>query len=341
MIYIRRNRYEKKNIQGESILKLFELDVALVLAICLTLLLLTACASINDGVPQSRSMSVSQSYENISNLEEKEYLANELEKRGFGKYAINSMSLYTGNFNGCQSLEKEVDRSQLLIYSVINEDNIVAISKADKTIFKMSQVDGILYDIKDNPGYVHDDEYKEQEAELALKNFLKENTDIDPDLYDIIPGFQYIDDGYNYHFRFRDKSRGIEAKDIYQFYVSKKLDIIAEITYVSGPVEKLIHVNEMDLHSRWGADGKTFSIDEVKEILLKALDRNGATGNFKIEQNVVTVMLDFYEYRLCFNDGSCEVYRISPDLTYADQFDISYENSEIPTFTYLKGSPKS
>lgn len=267
----------------------------------------------------------------------------ELEQRGIADYRNAEFEPYFDNINGCISSNGEFDVSELLVYKINTEpspDNymIAAISKDLKHFFTMSHADGIMYDIRDNPAYIHDGEYSVGMAQQELEQYLLAETTIDLGQYNIFAEAKHMDGADNYYIVLNEKDAIYWTDHTFEFYVSKDLKRIAQIDYVDGPAEELQYVGVITL-TPGATSASSYTIDEVKQILIQWLQpeiSSQANGDFIEQQEVKTEKVPLYQFRVPAEDGTTDIYRISADLSYADRL-LAVETIERqPQFTYLK-----
>lgn len=218
-----------------------------VTALLAVLLLLAGCAA----APESASSSLPTP---------EEVLCQELKQRGIADYDSKALEPYDGSINGCISYTdwgREWDMGELLVYKIVTGYNqyqgesgpvtiadydVAAVTKDLQYFFAMSHVDGALYDIRDNAAYIHDGEHTREEARRELERYLRAETDINPDDYDITVWAQWIDEAYNYQAALDEKGAAPGADHAHEFYLSKDLKRIARIDYRQEPGERKEHL---------------------------------------------------------------------------------------------------
>lgn len=322
-----------------------------VAALLAALLLLAGCAA----VPESASSPAPPTPEEV--------LCRELRQRGIADYDSSALEPYDGNINGCISYtdwEREWDTGELLVYRIVTGCNqyqgesgpvtiadydVAAVTKDLQYFFAMSHIDGILYDIRDNAAYIHEGEYTQEEARRELERYLRAETNIDPDGYDITVWAQWIDEAYNYQAALDEKGAAPGAGHAYEFYLSKDLKRIARIDYRQEPGERKEH-----LGGRFQPDAPAegpYTAEELKALLLDWLRRGPLP---QAEEGDILIELDgtqgpqyrhkvpLYRYRVPLEGDSSYLFDIFADLSYADWFLAAPTEELYPKayYTYVK-----
>lgn len=181
--------------------------------------------------------------ETISTQQGLEMLRLELYQRGIVDYRHMKAEPYYEKNIFCESSFGDFDANDLYMYKFqIGEDvgnyMIAAITKDLKCFFLMSQVDGTLYDIRDFPDYIHEGEYSAEAARQELERYLIAETEINLDLYNIYVQGEKIDGGDRYYVMLNGKNTMDWSEHAYEFYISKDLKCIAQITYDETTNEK-------------------------------------------------------------------------------------------------------
>ena len=292
-------------------------------------------------LPQQSTSLSNEEVDNISSQIALDTLCLELYQRGIADYRGLDAEPYYNNVDYCMSSCGEFESSELFVFKIqtgTDSENymIAAVSHDLKHFFQMSHVDGILYDIRDSPSYIHDGEYSADIAQKEIESYLVSETTIDPKQYDVYTFAEKIDGSYNYHIVLNEKNGTDWTQHAFEFYVSKDLKRIARIDYVDAMVESLQHVESITGLKCDGVNGDSFTIEEVKDILAQWIQKEKPNDSI-VGQNEIEIGKGiFYQFRVMTEDGKINIYRISTDLFYADEFAVIETIGKVQQFTYLK-----
>ena len=302
------------------------------------------CASDGPSSPAEAGMQAPGGV--LDAIKPEDVLLRELAEKGFDDLRDAKTELYTENNNGCVSSFGEFDAEDLLIYQIDpglspGDSVIAAVTKDLQAFFLMSQVDGILYDIRDHPGYIHRGEYSRDMARQELERCLRAGTDLDPDRYNIFTDAKHLDgEGVDvYYIVLNEKDAAAWTDHAYEFYVSKDLGSIARIDYVPGLVEERQYLGPVTLDP--GAAAKDFyTMGEVKEMLLRRLQAEMSPppdGDTIVQEEVPVWKHPLYRFRVPEGEDTTGIYEISADLQYAEKSLAAKVPGTVQQLTYLKG----
>lgn len=237
-------------------------------------------SSVQSSQPEQSSAAPAGQPEDEEEWAAKELLCREMARRGMGEYDSAKLVPYDGNINGCFSYtenRRTLDRDEILVYrydTAPGNYDILAISKDRQIFFLMSQVDGVLNDIRDSYAYVHDGEYTKEEAQAELERYLRAETDIDPGEYDIVTDVGWIDGDANYLVCLDQKGAAPGDGHAYEFYISKDLRRIARIEYRDEPVTRYERIGEFALEPDFPPSTDIYTQEEAAAVLLGWIRQN-------------------------------------------------------------------
>lgn len=271
-----------------------------------------------------------------------ELLRNELGERGIGDYHSADATVYYGNINGCYSFAEDVPLDKLLVYEfdfrtedAPNHYMVAAITKDLRYFFEMSLVDGILYDIRENPAYIHTGEYPQARAQQELEDFLSVETEIDPGQYQIEGVAKSLEGRAVYLFQLYQMDDPYDRR--YEFLVSKDLEQIARIDYVEGPSEDYQYTEMIELPVAF-EKGKTYTMDEVEEIFTQWLQQQRPFDTITRRDKEVFRKTTIYRFwTVSQQDGLSYLYRIPRDLSCPYRYEVIETTAKLPQYTYLRG----
>lgn len=291
----------------------------------------------SESTPASSESEMTEELQAALNL-----LRNELWERGIGDYRSADATVYHGNINGCYSFEEDVPLDQLLAFEfdfrteeAPNYYMVAAITKDLQRFFEMSHVDGILYDIREKPAYVHAGEYPLARARQELEDFLAAETEIDPGQYRIEGEAKRPEGRAVYLFRLYQMEDPYDR--CYEFLVSKDLEQIARIEYVEGPSEDYQYTETIELPVAF-EKGKTYTMDEVEEILTQWLQQQRPFDTITRRDKEVFRKATIYRFwAVSQQDGISYLYRIPWDLSWPERYEVIETTEKLPQYTYLRG----
>lgn len=269
-------------------------------------------------------------------------LCTELWERGIADYRNWKVLPYNDIINGCVSYGEEIPVKDLLVFQFFEDPDlnpgyymVAAITKDHQNFFQMSHVDGILYDIREEPAYIHEGEHRIEEAQHELESFLDMETDMDPKQYQIQSGAKRVNEEDLYYFVFDRKETENQNEQPLEFYVSKDLKQIVKIDYADGPVENLHYIGQIEFRSDYEKKD-IYTIVETEEIFeqwlnyAEPLEHIVQKEETKIGKGVV------YRFRTLSEDGTSNLYEIPADFSYPYKYEIIEETGKIAQYNYLR-----
>lgn len=324
--------------------------------IFLSLLLLAGCAAggqalASDPEPESGTSSVSEPSPEFSAEPESpsepqaalDLLRAELWERGIADCRDMEAVPYDGDINGRVSDEEGTPAEDLLAFQFFedraaNPGNymIAAITKDYQKFFNMSMVDGVLYDIRESPYYLHEGEYRIEEAKRELEEFLTAQTDIDPSQYQIQSEAKRVEETDRYYFTFYKIEMENQIWQDFGFYVSKDLKQIIRIDYEDGPVEQYRYIEMIEL--RPGDEKRElYTMEEAEALLEQWLKNMRPRDRIVKKEEVKKFKNTFYQFWTLLEDGTSNLYEISSDLFYPYRFEVIETTGKVPLYTELRG----
>lgn len=270
-------------------------------------------------------------------------LRTELWERGIADCRDMEAVPYDDDINGCVSDEEEIPAEDLLVFQFF-EDRlsapgkyiIAAVTKDRQKFFNMSMVDGVLYDIRESPYYLHEGEYRIEEAQRELEEFLAAETDIDPSRYQIRSEAKWVEeDTDRYYFTFYKKEMENQIWQDFAFYLSKDLKQIIRIDYEDGPVEQYRYMEMIELQP--GDEKKELYTMEEAEALLEQWIKNVRPRDRIVKKEEVKKFKNtFFQFWTLLEDGTSNLYEIPSDLSYPYRFEVIETTGKVPRYTELR-----